>query len=160
MKRNHRFTVNTEWTGNLGPGTSSYSGYERSHTIRIENKPELYGSSDSSFRGDPSKHNPEELLLAALSSCHMLWYLHLCSEAGIQVMEYRDIAHGILTENIQGSGKFTGATLNPEVIVSDASMVLPALDLHAKANAMCFIANSVNFPIDHHPTCTHQHART
>jgi organic hydroperoxide reductase OsmC/OhrA len=147
----HEYSLTVEWTGNTGSGTTSYRGYERSHTIVVEGKPAIMGSSDPGFRGDPSRYNPEELLLASLSSCHMLWYLHLCAEAGVIIVDYTDKARGVMEETTSGSGSFREVTLNPVVVVTEAGMIEKAVDLHQKANAMCFIANSVNFPVNHVP---------
>ncbi len=152
MLGQHHYNVTIQWTGNKGTGTDNYKNYERSHQIIIENKPDISGSSDPAFRGDKTKHNPEELLVATLSSCHMLWYLHLCAEAGIIVLDYNDNATGIMVETSNGGGKFSEVTLNPVVTVSDNSMVDKANKLHKKANELCFIANSVNFPVIHNPT--------
>ena len=132
-------------------GTRSYISYERSHLIRIENKKDIEASSDPAFRGDARKHNPEELLLASLSSCHMLWYLHLCSQAGVVVLDYIDDAIGMMEEQENGSGKFVEVTLQPSVWVKESNMIAQAEALHAKANEFCFIANSVNFPVKHIP---------
>ena len=153
MKRQHTYNTSIRWTGNKGTGTSSYKAFERSYTVSIKNKPDVLGSSDPAFLGDRTKHNPEELLVASLSSCHMLWYLHLCAEAGIVVTSYVDNAVGAMLELTNGSGKFTGVTLNPSVTVSEFSMIEKANALHQKANEYCFIANSVNFKIAHRPTC-------
>lgn len=150
--KQHHYSLSTEWTGNNGSGTSSYTTYDRSYVLRSGNKPVINGSSDPAFRGDPAKYNPEELLLASLSSCHMLWYLHLCSEAGIIVTAYVDQASGLMAETADGGGKFEQVMLNPVVTVQSASMVEPAELIHEKANRLCFIANSVNFPVVHHPT--------
>jgi organic hydroperoxide reductase OsmC/OhrA len=151
MIKEHHYKSTVHWTGNKGAGTGGYTGYERSHQISIENKPDILGSSDPAFRGDKTKHNPEDLLVSSLSSCHMLWYLHLCAEAGVVVMDYIDHATGIMTETEEGGGYFTQVTLNPVVTVLDESMIYSANDLHAKANERCFIANSVNFPVYHNP---------
>ncbi len=150
--KNHHYKTTIEWTGNKGTGTSGYRNYERSHTISAENKTVIEGSSDPAFRGDKTKHNPEDLFLSSLSSYHMLWYLHFCSEAGIIVTHYIDEATGIMEETATGSGRFTEITLNPTVTVSNASMVEKAKELHHKANEFCFIANSVNFKVKHIPT--------
>lgn len=150
--KNHHYKTTVQWTGNKGTGTSNYSDYERSHTISIENKTTIEASSDPAFRGDKTKHNPEEMLLSSLSSCHMLWYLHFCSEAGIIVTDYTDETVGIMAENPDGSGQFTEVTLNPTVIVAQESMIEKAKELHHKANEFCFIARSVNFPVKHFPT--------
>ena len=151
MIKEHHYKSTVHWTGNKGAGTDGYTGYERSHQISIENKPDILGSSDPAFRGDITKHNPEDLLVSSLSSCHMLWYLHLCAEAGVVVMDYIDHATGIMTETEEGGGRFTEVTLNPVVTVLEESMIDSANELHTKANERCFIANSVNFPVYHNP---------
>lgn len=140
-----------EWTGNKGSGTDHYKNYERSHNIIVENKALIEASSDPSFRGDPTKHNPEELLVSSLSSCHMLWYLHFCSVHKIIVEEYTDQAEGIMIEEPNGNGYFKEVTLNPVVTVKNKEMTEKAMELHKKAREYCFIANSVNFPVKHNP---------
>ena len=152
MEKQHHYNATIVWTGNNGTGTDNYKSYERSHKIIIENKSDILCSSDPAFRGDKTKHNPEELLLSVVSSCHMLWYLHLCSEAGVVVVDYTDSATGIMDEGSNGNGRFTKVTLNPVVTVTENTMVDKANELHKKANELCFIANSVNFPVTHHPT--------
>ncbi len=149
MKNEHYYKTTTKWTGNQGSGTSSYTAYERSYSLSVENKPIIQGSSDPAFHGDSSKFNPEELLLASLSSCHMLWYLHLCSEAGVIVIDYEDYATGIMTQTSDGGGHFKEVTLNPIVIVKEDGMIQLAKELHHKANELCFIARSVNFSVKH-----------
>lgn len=151
MSGQHNYNLTVKWTGNTGTGTSDYKTYERSHTVAVENKPDIFGSSDPAFRGDKTKHNPEELFLASLSSCHLLWYLHLCAEAGVIVTDYVDNAAGIMIETANGGGHFTEVTLNPIVTVAEESMIETANELHKKANELCFIANSVNFPVYHKP---------
>jgi organic hydroperoxide reductase OsmC/OhrA len=151
MGHQHYYTTTITWTGNNGTGTNDYRGYERSHTVTAEGKSIIEVSSDPKFRGDPSKYNPEELLVSSLSSCHMLWYLHLCAVNGVTVIEYSDHATGTMEENKDGSGQFTEVTLHPKVTVADASMVDQANALHHKANTMCFIARSVKFPVNHKP---------
>jgi len=151
MKGNHHYFSEIKWTGNRGNGTTNYKSYDRDYAIRINNKTIIQGSSDAAFRGDSIKHSPEELLLASLSSCHMLWYLHLCSEEGIIVTEYIDNAKGEMIEETNGSGRFVSVTLSPQVTVTESSMIEKAMTLHKKANEMCFIANSVNFPVRHYP---------
>ena len=153
MAKKHDYKLVLSWTGNQGNGTSSYTGYDRSFNIEIKGKVILLGSSDPSFRGDITKHNPEELFLASLSSCHMLWYLHLCSEAGIVVLEYSDTAKGTMNETLDGVGQFTYVTLQPNVIVSENKMIPKANKLHKLANQKCFIANSCNFPVEHIANC-------
>lgn len=152
MQGQHHYQATIKWTGNNGTGTDSYRSYERSHTIDINNKATILGSSDSAFRGDKAKHNPEDLLVSSLSACHMLWYLHLCSEAGVIVVDYIDNATGIMVETPDGSGQFTEVKLNPIVTVAEHSMIDKANELHKKANELCFIANSVKFPVRHEPT--------
>ncbi len=153
MGRQHNYKLTTKWTGNKGTGTDDYRNYERSHSIFIDGKPEILASSDAPFRGDITKHNPEDFLLSALSSCHMLWYLHLCADAGVIVVDYTDNATGVMEENTTGGGHFSNVTLNPIVIVTEASMCEKAIELHKKANEKCFIANSVNFKVEHKPVC-------
>lgn len=158
MNGQHKYNLTVKWTGNNGKGTSDYRSYERSHTILAPDKQEILASSDPSFRGDKTRYNPEELLVASISSCHMLWYLHLCSEAGVVVTDYTDRATGTMVETEDGGGHFTEVTLNPIVVVSDKSMMGKANELHPKANQLCFIANSCNFPIYHKPTCNIENA--
>jgi organic hydroperoxide reductase OsmC/OhrA len=151
MSKQHQYKTTIQWTGNKGTGTDSYRSYERSHTISVENKPVIEGSSDPAFRGDKTKYNPEEMLLSSLSSCHMLWYLHFCSEESVIVTDYIDHAKGVMEETSDGSGQFTEVTLHPVITVTEQSMVEKAIELHHKANKFCFIANSVNFPVKHIP---------
>lgn len=152
IQKHHNYNIIVEWTGNKGTGTSGYKDYDRGHTILANSKPLIQGSSDPSFLGDPSKYNPEELFLSSISSCHMLWYLHLCSTHNIVVTEYKDRAHGTMEESSSGDGRFTEVTLNPSVKITDSSKLTIAKRLHEKANEMCFIANSCNFQIKHSPT--------
>ena len=152
MNKTHQYSIAVQWTGNLGSGTSSYTAYERSHLIVGNNKPAILSSSDPAFRGDPLCYNPEELLVASLSSCHMLWYLHLCAEAGVIVVDYKDQAEGTMEENTLSEGnalggKFTSVTLHPSVAITELSMMDKANELHHKAHQLCYIANSVNFPV-------------
>ncbi len=153
MKGQHQYHLTLKWTGNTGQGTSSYRVYERSHTIAVENKADILGSSDPAFRGDKTRHNPEDLLLAALSACHMLSYLHLCAVNGVVVIDYVDHASGTMQETADGGGHFTEVTLHPVVTVRNASMFDQANALHHQANKLCFIANSCNFPVHHLPQC-------
>jgi len=150
--RQHTYRCELEWTGNDGQGTKSYTSYRRDHVIRIGGKPDIPASSDPGFRGDKTRYNPEELLVASLSSCHMLWYLHLCAVNKITVVEYRDSAEGIMRENADGSGEFVGVTLKPEVVIAEADKEANAADLHHKAHSLCFISRSVNFPVEVSPT--------
>lgn len=128
-----------------------YRSYDRDFVIDIDHKAPINGSSDSAFMGDKTKHNPEDLLLSSISSCHMLWYLHLCAKHEIVVMEYKDSAVGVMVENPDGSGKFETVTLYPTVLIADQSQSELAKSLHEEANKMCFIANSLNFPVQHEP---------
>ncbi|KOF04495.1 peroxiredoxin [Roseivirga seohaensis subsp. aquiponti] len=153
MSKHHSYNVKIEWTGNKGTGTSSYRAYERSHSIQVEGKPEILGSSDPAFRGDNTKHNPEDMLVASLSACHMLFYLHLCADAGITVVEYVDNVSGIMEETPNGGGRFTEVVLRPTVTITEKSRTEEANQLHHKANELCFIANSCNFPVRHEPSC-------
>ncbi|MGL4585111.1 MAG: OsmC family protein [Flavobacterium sp.] len=150
--KEHHYQATIEWTGNKGTGTDNYKNYERDHNISIALKPTILGSSDPAFRGDKTRHNPEDFFVSSLSSCHMLWYLHFCSVNNIIVVEYTDIVTGLMIEETDGKGRFTEVTLNPTVVVTSKDMVEKAKELHHKANEYCFIANSVNFPIKHNPT--------
>jgi organic hydroperoxide reductase OsmC/OhrA len=149
MSKEHFYTLNIKWTGNKGAGTSDYRAYERDHTISAANKADILVSADPAFLGDASKYNPEELLLASLSSCHMLWFLHLCADKGVIVVEYTDKPHGIMIESPAGGGQFKEVTLNPVVIVTEKSMIALLDEIHEMARKKCFIANSVNFPVNH-----------
>lgn len=147
----HLYQVALTWTGNKGQGTSNYRAYDRAYEIEVIDKPVISGSSDPAFRGDRTKYNPEELLVAAISSCHMLWYLHLCADAGVTVTSYCDRPLGKMREQDSG-GRFTEVILKPEVIISADSDSLRAEQLHHTAHEHCFIANSVNFPISCQPS--------
>ncbi len=151
VAKSHHYRASVRWTGNRGTGTSDYRAYGREHTLTFEGKDPLPGSSDPTFRGDPTRYNPEELLLGSLSACHMLWYLHLCAVAGIVVESYRDEAEGVMETEPGGSGRFTRVTLHPTVTIQDGSPDRAA-DLHTEAHRRCFIANSVNFPVRFEPT--------
>lgn len=151
--KEHHYALKAVWTGNTGSGTSGVRHYERSHTVSITGKPELHLTTDNAVVGDKNKLNPEDLLVTAIASCHMLSYLYVCALEGIVVLEYIDQATGIMLENEQGGGQFKEVTLHPEMIVSDPSMIEKALDLHHRAHAICYIANSVNFPVHCHPVC-------
>ncbi|SIT78266.1 OsmC family protein [Microbacterium sp. RU33B] len=148
----HRYALASTWTGNRGSGTSGYRDYDRSVEIAVEGKPTLLASSDKPFRGDPTRWNPEDLLLASLSECHLLSYLHACVTAGVVVVAYRDDASGVMVEDGRGGGAFREVVLRPRVTVADASMTDAATAAHAQAREWCFIANSVNFPVRHEPT--------
>jgi organic hydroperoxide reductase OsmC/OhrA len=144
--REHNYAVTVTWTGNIGVGTADYGSYRRDHEVNAVGKPVLPGSADPRFRGDAGRYNPEELLVASLSACHLLWYLHVCADAGIVVVAYRDDAAATLSENADG-GEITSATLRPKVSVSEQAMVAPAIRMHADAHERCFIARSVRFSV-------------
>ena len=150
----HHYALAATWTGNTGTGTSGYRDYRRDVTIDIDGKPSLLASADRPFRGDPSRWNPEDLLLASLSECHLLSYLHACVTAGVQVVSYQDRATGVMRENGAGGGAFVEVILHPQVVVADAAMIDAAEQAHAQAHEWCFIANSVNFPVRHAATVT------
>ncbi|MFD2284744.1 OsmC family peroxiredoxin [Pedobacter petrophilus] len=154
MPKDHLYSTTVTWTGNKGSGTMDYRSYDRDYVISVNGKADINGSSDSAFLGDKSKYNPEDLLLSSISSCHMLWYLHLCSTNNIVVIDYKDEAVGIMEERGDGSGKFREVTLHPKVLIADKAHLDLAESLHTEANKMCFIANSLNFPVKHEPVFT------
>ena len=135
------------WTGNTGNGTREYRGYERAHEYIVDGKPTIPGSSDPAFRGDRTRWNPEELLVMSLSSCHMLWYLHLCATHSVSVVEYVDAAVGTMMETADTGGHFTDVVLRPRVTIEAGGDPALAESLHDKAHHLCFVANSVNFPV-------------
>lgn len=147
MKR-HLYRASLHWDAGAGPGTESFKSYSREHKIKIEGKPEIVAT--SAFHGS-SHHNPEDLLIATLSSCHMLWYLHLCSQNGIVVTRYLDEAEGTMIEDKSFGGKMERAVLRPRVTISKGDKK-KAEAIHHEAHRLCFIANSVNFPVDCEPT--------
>ena len=150
----HRYELTATWQGNRGTGTSGYRDYSRDVTIEIDGKQELLASADRPFRGDPARWNPEDLLIASLSECHLLSYLHACVTAGVVVVSYRDRASGVMREDGKGGGAFTDVLLRPEVVVAEESMIEAAERAHEDAHRMCFIANSVNFPVRHEANVT------
>jgi organic hydroperoxide reductase OsmC/OhrA len=149
--RTHHYEVEVEWTGDQGQGTASFRGYRRDHRIGSAGKPDIAGSSDPAFNGDASRWNPEELLVASISACHKLWYLHLCSVNDVVVTGYLDRCQGWMEERRDGSGLFTRVVLHPRVTIAPGSDAATAKELHHKAHEMCFIANSVNFPVTCEP---------
>ena len=151
MSREHNYCVNVMWTGNTGNGTSSYQAYKRDHQISVIGKPPIPGSSDPKFRGDAARYNPEELLVAALSTCHMLWYLHLCADAGVIVTAYEDQPEGVMVEEAGGEGQFVSVVLRPRVTIAPDSDAALAERLHHAAHEKCFVARSMNFPVSHEP---------
>src|ERR1700745_2228722 len=146
--RDTRYTVSLAWRVNLGSGTSAYRDYSRDYEISAEGKPVIHGSADPAFRGDRSRWTPEERLLASLSACHKLWYLHLAAETGIIVTAYADRAEGVMEIGRDGAGRFKSVALRPTVTVAAGSDVGRARALHQPAHEKCFIANSVNFPVE------------
>ncbi len=148
MSKQHQYAVSLAWTGNDGGGTQSYRSYRRDHEITVAGKPAIPGSSDPAFRGDRARYNPEELLVASLASCHMLWYLHLCAVNGIAVVDYRDEAGGTMQEEEDGGGAFVRVLLQPRVTIAPGGDRGKALALHAQAHHLCFIARSMRFPVD------------
>tara|TARA_R110002020_G_scaffold27268_2_gene87991 strand:- start:116 stop:592 length:477 start_codon:yes stop_codon:yes gene_type:complete len=147
-KTRHHYAIRLEWTGNRGQGTANYRAYSRDHVISADGKAMIDGSADPAFRGDPARWNPEEMLLASLSACHQLWYLHLCAVAGVVVTAYADAAEGEMREAADGGGEFVRAVLRPKVTLAAGSDPDKAMALHHEAHAKCFIARSVNFPVE------------
>ncbi len=156
MAHEHHYNLTTVWTGNTGNGTKNVRTYDRSHTVTIQGKPELFLTTDNPAVGDKSKLNPEDLLVSAISSCHMLSYLYVCAMEGIVITAYTDNATGIMLEKASGGGSFKEITLNPTFYVADESMAEKAIELHHKAHEICYIANSVNFEVKCNPTCNVQ----
>lgn len=163
MSKQHIYSVFVTWVGNRGSGTSGYRDYDRKHEVAVGDVPlahspaecqgpqPIAGSSDPAFRGDAGRWNPEQLLTAALSQCHMLSYLHACAAAGVVVTEYSDHAVATMTEDASGGGRFTEAVLRPRVTVNSPEDIEKATALHEDAHEKCFIASSVNFPVRHEP---------
>ncbi|MGA7328155.1 MAG: OsmC family protein [Rhodomicrobium sp.] len=149
--KEHHYQTIVTWTGNTGAGTANYRSYERSHEIEAIGKAKILGSADPAFRGDATRWNPEDLLVASLSACHKLWYLHLCALAGIVVVSYVDNAEGTMVEDDAKGGYFTSVKLRPAVNISSGSDPEKAKALHHDAHAKCYIANSVNFSVEHEP---------
>ncbi len=149
--REHHYEVTVNWTGNTGKGTASYLGYGRDHDITAPGKPVIKGSADPAFRGQKERWNPEELLVASLSECHMLTYFSLCARERIVVTAYEDRATGTMTEEPGHTGRFTEVVLAPVVTITDPEQAERAAALHHEANQACFIARSVNFPVLHKP---------
>jgi organic hydroperoxide reductase OsmC/OhrA len=151
MAKQHHYETTVRWTGNLGTGTASYKGYGRSHEISAPGRPVIPASSDAAFHGDASRYNPEDLMVASLSGCHMLWYLHLCAVNKVVVLDYEDHAQGTMEEAAEGGGRFVKVTLRPRITVTAESDLATAKRLHHDAHEKCFIASSVNFPVGCEP---------
>lgn len=149
----HNYKLTAVWYGNKGEGTKNVRAYDRSHTVTIHGKPELHLTTDNAAVGDKTKLNPEDLLVTAISSCHMLSYLYVCAMEGIVITAYTDNATGIMVEKESGGGSFKEVSLNPVCQVADDSMIERAIELHHKAHEICYIANSVNFEVKCYPIC-------
>lgn len=147
MTKIHKFPTHIKWTGNRGSGTSTYKAYDRTWDMSASGKDIIHCSNDPMLGGNPSKYNPEDMLIAALASCHMLWYLHLCSEAGVTVLAYEDNPVGIGESEPSGKGKFTEAVLRPKITITADSDADKAVAIHDEIHNYCFIARSVNFPV-------------
>jgi organic hydroperoxide reductase OsmC/OhrA len=152
MAFKHLFKATAKWSLKQNPELTSRF-YSKSHTISLEGKPILEVSAAKAFKGDSSLYNPEDLLLSSLVSCHMMSYLYVCSQNGIEVLAYSDNAEATLEVNPDGSGRFTEVRLNPKVTIANSDKAEVAVTLHKKANQLCFIANSCNFPVVHHASC-------
>jgi organic hydroperoxide reductase OsmC/OhrA len=151
MNLDHSFAVSVEWLGNRGTGTSGYRDFSRAVELRAEGKHAILASAAKPFHGDADRWNPEEQLIGALAQCHLLSYLHAATQAGVVIESYTDAATGTLHTNSDGSGALVEVVLHPVVTISAGDPAL-AERLHAEANRLCFIANSVNFPVRHEPT--------
>lgn len=145
----HSYEIEVTWTGNTGTGTRSYRGFSRDHEVAAAGPAPLLGSSDPAFRGDAGRWNPEQLYLASIAQCHMLWYLHLAARAGVIVTAYTDRPTGIMIEEASGAGQFESVTLNPSMVISAASDPAVAAKLHDQVGDFCFIARSIKTPIHH-----------
>lgn len=154
MPDKHTFPSHIKWTGNKGTGTSTYRAYDRTWDLAVAGKPVVSCSNDPMLGGDPSKYNPEDLLITALASCHMLWYLHLCSQAHVVVTEYEDTPIGIGESEPSGKGRFLEAILRPKITITEDSSFEKAIELHQEIHQYCFIARSVNFPVTIEPVVT------
>ncbi len=152
MTKEHRYQLTVTWTGNRGEGTSSYRSYERDNVVSAEHTVSIDGSADAHFRGNPSRWNPEQLLVAAASQCHLLSYLHQAAVNGVVVVNYVDHPTGVMTEDGDGGGRFTDITLHPTVTVTEQAMVETAERLHHDANRACFVASSLAIPVQHDVT--------
>jgi organic hydroperoxide reductase OsmC/OhrA len=151
MSKTHKYETTVRWTGNLGTGTSGYKDFGRNHEISAPGKPVIPASSDPAFRGDATRYNPEDLLVASLSTCHMLWYLHLCAVNKVVVLDYEDHASGTMEEAADGGGRFLEVTLRPQITITRESDLETAQRLHHDAHEKCYVANSVNFPVGCEP---------
>lgn len=158
MTRTHTYKTLVTWTGNTGAGTAGYRSYERSYELSTASKAVVQGSSDPVFRGDRTRWNPEELLVGAISACHQLWFLHLCSEAGVAIEDYVDMAEGVMEAASDGTARFIGVTLRPHVTVRNRVSEATLAALHEAAHSKCVIAQSVNFNVACEGVTTYQEA--
>lgn len=149
--KDHYYKTIVTWTGNTGKGTLDYKAYERDHIIQVQGKPEIQGTSEVSYYGNQFRYNPEELLVASLSACHMLWFLHLCAINKVVIIAYKDIAFGTMQTTPGGGGKFTEVILKPDISIAGSADAELLDKLHKEANTLCFIASSCNFPVRHQP---------
>lgn len=149
--KTHHYELDITWTGDTGTGTSGYRDYARSHEISAPGKPTIPGTADPAFRGVPEHWNPEELLVASLSQCHMLWVLALCAQSGVIVTGYRDHPSGVMAQTEDGGGHFTEVVLRPTLHITDAGLAGALPEIHERAHGLCFIANSVNFAVTCRP---------
>ncbi|MDJ0612048.1 MAG: OsmC family protein [Rhizobiaceae bacterium] len=156
MAKKHDFPSRIVWTGNRGTGTSAYRDYDRTWDMALEGKVVLSCSNDPLLGGDPSKYNPEDMMIASIASCHMLWYLHLCSQAGVTVVAYEDNPIGIGESEPDGTGRFLEAILKPKITITAESDPEKALSLHDEIHKYCFIARSINFPVRYEPEIVQQ----
>ena len=149
----HAYKASIVWTGNQGEGTTTYRAYTRDYDIAADGKPVIKGSADPSYMGDASRYNPEDMLVASVSACHMLWYLHLCAVKGVVIQSYEDHAEGRMAVQKDGAGEFSEIVLRPQITISAGDRSI-AEAMHEKAHEMCFIARSVNFPVRCEPEIT------
>ena len=154
--KTHEYTARIRWTGNRGTGTSAYKAYERTWDLMSDGKAVVHCSNDPLLGGDPARYNPEDLLIAAVASCHMLWYLHLCANAGVTVLSYEDDPVGLGEGEPSGAGRFLSMTLRPAISITADSDEQAAREIHGKIHRYCFIARSVNFPVHCQPVITKQ----
>lgn len=152
MSSEHSYAARVVWRGNTGEGTARYNAYHREYRVEIAGKPHLPGSADPAFRGDAALHNPEDLFLASISACHMLFYLSLCARRGVRVLAYQDQPHGTMRVDAGGGGQFDEITLHPSVVIAADADAALATQLHDTAHELCFIARSCRVPIHHHPS--------
>ena len=154
-ERAHEYAARLVWTGNSGRGTASYTSYDRRFEAVIAGKPDLAGTADPAFRGEPGRHNPEDFFLTAIAACHMLFYLALCARRGIRVLAYQDEVRGRMTVRADGGGRFEEVILHPRVTIEKPDDERLAMQLHDTAHEHCFIANSCAVPIRHQASVVH-----